>query len=341
MTRDDAAVGCLLGQAVGDMMGTTAENLSPRRVKKLFRNFDRPRFLFGYGMGTDDTEHAIATLLALQSSKQSVDRFRRSLAWRLRWWFSYGPPGVGLATLKSCVKLWLGFSTTRSGVFSAGNGPAMRSVILGIMVDSDKLHQFVHASTRLTHTDPKAEYGAYAIACMYDLDGRTNLAQQLMKDLPTDESANELRRLLSHVEDALNRNISVEGFAIESKLNRGITGYIYHTVPMAIFAALKYGNDYRSAIESVIRCGGDTDTVAAITGALIGSKYGKECIPPQWLNSYIDWYWTIPNMERLARREQWASSWKDVIYPIAQLIRNLFFFGIVMVHLLRRLLPPW
>ena len=341
MTRDDAAVGCLLGQAVGDMMGTTAENLSPRRVAKLFRNFDKPRFLFGLGMGTDDTEHAVMTLLAAQRYPQSVEQFRRSLAWRLRWWFFYAPPGIGLATLKSCIKLWLGVPSTRSGVISAGNGPAMRSAILGVMVDGEQLHNFVKASTRLTHTDPKAEYGAYAISRMIHTDGYDDLARQLIDDVPTDAAADELRKLLDHVEDALNRNLNVSDFASELSLNRGVTGYIYHTVPVAIFSAWKHGHDYRSAIEAVIRCGGDTDTVAAVTGALIGARHGKGCIPTEWLNSYVDWYWTMPAMENLAFGQTHTWGWKDVVYPIALPMRNLFFFGVVVVHLLRRLLPPW
>jgi ADP-ribosylglycohydrolase len=76
----DAAVGCLLGQAVGDMMGPPAENLGPRRIAKLFPIFDRPRFLFGRGMGSDDTEHAFMTAQALLRSSGDRHRFRWSLA---------------------------------------------------------------------------------------------------------------------------------------------------------------------------------------------------------------------------------------------------------------------
>lgn len=43
------------------------------------------------------------------------------------------PAGIGLTTLKGIGKMWLGVKPTRSGVFSAGNGPAMRSSILGVV----------------------------------------------------------------------------------------------------------------------------------------------------------------------------------------------------------------
>ena len=56
--------GCLVGQAIGDMVGLPYENLSRRRVDRL-ASFERPRFFFGYGCGSDDTEHAGLTAEAL------------------------------------------------------------------------------------------------------------------------------------------------------------------------------------------------------------------------------------------------------------------------------------
>jgi len=63
------------------------------------------------------------------------------------------------------LKLLVGVSPKRAGVFSAGNGPAMRAPILGVLIaDESQLAAFARASTRLTHIDPKAEIGALAIA---------------------------------------------------------------------------------------------------------------------------------------------------------------------------------
>ena len=61
---------------------------------------------------------------------------------------------------------------------------------------------------------------------------------------------------------------TTEEFAADLGLARGVSGYMYHTVPVAIYAWLRYPDDYRSVVQSAIRCGGDTDTVAAITGAV-------------------------------------------------------------------------
>src|SRR6185436_14806633 len=114
----------LLGCAVGDSIGLPREGLSPRRAQRLFGSGPLThRLVFGRGMISDDTEHACMTMQALLASNGDVDRFRRSLAWRLRGWLVTLPAGIGWATLRSIVKLWLGFS---GGVSSAGNGPAMR-----------------------------------------------------------------------------------------------------------------------------------------------------------------------------------------------------------------------
>src|SRR5438874_1145865 len=160
-----ATVGAILGTAVGDALGLPYENLSRRRGVRLLGPPDRHRFLLGRGMVSDDTEHTCMVAQALIAAGGDVTRFRRDFAWRLRLWLLAMPAGVGLATLKATLKLWLGAPSDRSGVFSAGNGPAMRSAVLGAAIDDrERLREFVRASTRITHTDPKAEYGAQAVA---------------------------------------------------------------------------------------------------------------------------------------------------------------------------------
>jgi ADP-ribosyl-[dinitrogen reductase] hydrolase len=171
--REGAVLGCLLGTALGDALGLWCEGLSPRRQRRLHPDTDRYHFFFGRGMVSDDTEHACMVAQALIVSAGDVPRFLRSLAWRLRFWLLGLPAGIGRATLRATVKLWLGFPPHRSGVFSAGNGPAMRSPLLGVCYghDPEKLRALVRASTRLTHTDPKAEFGAFAVALAAHLAG--------------------------------------------------------------------------------------------------------------------------------------------------------------------------
>ena len=160
----DRFEGLLLGLMAGDCLGLPLEGLSPRRARRLFAGPLRHRFFLGRGMMSDDTEHASLTGQALLASRGDPDAFASALAWGLRWWFLGLPAGIGLATLRSILKLWLGFSPSSSGVLSAGNGAAMRSPILGLVFwdDPDRLRGFCGRSTRLTHTDPRAERGAHS-----------------------------------------------------------------------------------------------------------------------------------------------------------------------------------
>src|SRR5215468_2973121 len=158
-------IGSLLGCAVGDALGLPYEGVSRRRGIRLLGPPDRHRFLLGRGMVSDDTEHSAMVLQALCAAPRDPDAFVRSFASHLRWWLLGLPAGIGLATLRATVSLWLGFGPQRSGVFSAGNGAAMRSPVLGAAIDDlALLRRYVEASTRTTHTDPKALHGAFAVA---------------------------------------------------------------------------------------------------------------------------------------------------------------------------------
>jgi ADP-ribosyl-[dinitrogen reductase] hydrolase len=288
----DAIIGCMLGLAVGDALGLPCENLSPRRAKRLFPHLDRYQFFLRRGVFSDDTEHACLTAQALLVSGSDLAKFRRDLAKRLRWWAAGLPAGTGRATIKACAKLWLGWSPEHSGIFSAGNGPAMRSPILGVCLgfDRDRLIQFVRASTRMTHTDPKAECGALAIACAAHRASETRggtppdaaaFVSEVRELIGAETAAATLLESFDKIVKCLHAGRTTEEFAVELGLSRGVTGYMYHTVPVALYAWLRYPDDFRAAVQSAIRCGGDTDTVAAITGALVGIRVGKAGIPAE------------------------------------------------------------
>jgi ADP-ribosylglycohydrolase len=154
-----------LGTAVGDALGLPYEGLSPRRAERLYGPPGRYRLVFSRGMVSDDTEHACLTAQALIASGGDEARFAREVARRLRRWLLGLPAEAGRATLWTCARLWLGFGPGRSGVRSAGNGPAMRAAILGAAVEElDRLRSLVRVSTRVTHTDPRVETGALVIA---------------------------------------------------------------------------------------------------------------------------------------------------------------------------------
>jgi ADP-ribosyl-[dinitrogen reductase] hydrolase len=350
---EKALVGILLGTAAGDSMGLPYEGLTARRQEKMFPLLKGQRFLCGRGMISDDTEHTCMVARALLHSGGEKKAFLSSLAWMLRIWLLMLPAGIGAATLKALLRLWAGISPERSGVFSAGNGPSMRTALLGVLYgdEPEKLRELVKAATRLTHSDPKAEYGAQAIALAAWMTSRTDdnlmagdVERTLREYLPAE--AGEFLFLIHGVIESLSRGESTAAYAASNGLVKGITGYTYHTVPAVLHCWLRHQDDFEGALIEIIRCGGDTDTTAAILGAIVGAHVGEEGIPRSWLDRILDWPCSLTYLKKLARELFLMSQGKEdapasqVPFP-ASPVRNFFFMLLVLLHGFRRLLPPY
>lgn len=271
--------------AVGDALGLPAEGLSAVRRASLFGEIESHRLFFGRGVISDDTEHALLVYAAWQESGGQLPQFKQALRNKLKLWLLTLPPGVGLATLKACLRIWLGFKNP--GVFSAGNGAAMRAPILGALGASREL---VDASSQLTHTDPRASYGAWAVA------------QAAAGHWPQETI------------DAVERG--------EMPAMGYISGFVEHTVPAALSISYKYRDDFPGAVRAAIALGGDTDTVAAIVGGIVGARVGLAGIPEPWRRAIMG---TTPNNSSLP----------------TMALTHTFALPIILAHGFRRMLPPY
>ena len=346
--------GLLVGTAVGDALGLPAEGLSRRRTRRLCQGLWRHRLIFGRGMISDDTEHTLFVAQSLLRHPAAPERFARRLGWCLRGWLLSLPAGIGFATLRAILKLWLGFPPSHSGVWSAGNGPAMRVAIIGAFFahDPNQRAAYVAASTRITHTDPKALIGAAAIAELAAWIVRDRLTQRpplepflalLRACGPNDR---DWQARLDAMDRAAQEDQTVAELAESLGLGKGVTGYIYHTVPIAAYAWFRHSGDYQPALTAALDCGGDTDTVGAIVGALAGATVGEAGIPEAWRTGVADWPRSLPLLRILAERLAGGAASGQPAAPVryfwpALPARNLVFLLIVLTHGLRRLLPPY
>ena len=349
--------GVLLGTAIGDALGLPMEGISRDRATKIFAGPPRHRFLFCRGMVSDDTDHAVLVAQSLLANPDSPDRFRRRLAWCLRLWLLTMPAGIGYATLRSILKLWIGFDPRRSGVYSAGNGPAMRSAPIGaFFADSpERLDVFVEAGTLVTHTDPRALTGARAVALLVAWTIRDELQEQpdvgpfievLRHASVGDEVDVEWGGLIDQIRTASTKGLSVTEFADSQGLEQGVTGYVYDTVPVAAYAWYRHFGDFEATVASVLACGGDTDTTGAIAGALAGAVVGDVGIPGDWLRGLRDWPRSQTVLSAVGARLAECSSTDRICSPVSYfwpglLPRNLLFLVVVLLHGFRRLLPPY
>jgi ADP-ribosylglycohydrolase len=254
-----------------------------------------------------------------------------------------------LATARACIKLWLGFPPAKSAVNSAGAGPAMRSAIIGAFFANDpqRRRTFVLASSHITHRSWQSDTAALAIAECAALAFNSENDRALILDrLRALESEREWNSRFDSIQTSLAASHTVAQFAESIGLSRGVTGYSLHVVPVAIFAWLRHPDNFRAALTEALNCGGDTDTVGAILGAISGAALGESAIPAEWLHSIAEW----PRSSRFIRslatklvdqtRSATALGAASYFWP-AVVPRNVFFLCIVLLHGLRRVFPPY
>ena len=347
--------GCLLGGALGDALGLPFERLSPAKRRRIWgeeieRGLDMC-FLPHRGMVSDDTEHALFTARALLESRGGSERFGRVLASEFRHWALTLPPGVGMATLRAAFKSLLFLPADKIGVFSAGNGPAMRAPILGAFFGDGtaQLRDFCAISTRLTHTDPKAQWGAFAIAlatshaAQGQSDGR-RFVRDLSEWSDDSDAAKEMLSLAKRAVNSASRAQSALEFCAELDLQNGVTGYIFHTVPVVLQCWLRHPQNFRAGVQEIVLCGGDSDSTGAILGGILGASIGADALPADWVSDLHDWPNSPAYIARVAKELALASEeGSTIVAPRvlfgAPLLRNAFFLSIVLIHAARRALP--
>ncbi len=222
----------------------------------------------GKSLCSDDTEHTCMLAQSLigvaeLGTENAVRKFSSSFGWRLRFWLLGMPAGIGLATLRAILKLWLGFPPGYSGVYSAGNGPAMRVALVGVCHGDDpaRMRALARAATRITHTDPRAEHGALAVALAAHLAASgtdvspADYARQL-RGLLGDEGQ-ELAALVDAVARSVEAGESAADYTARNGSVNGVSGYMLHTIPAVLHVWLAHQSDYRSAVTTTVRLGGD------------------------------------------------------------------------------------
>ena len=350
----DSIAGCLCGVAVGDAIALPFEGMGRSRVAAfLGENSLEHRLIFGRGLFSDDTEHSLMIARSLLRAEGDAECFEKHFLRELRRWMLQLPAGVGMATARACLKLIMGFPASRSGVNSAGNGPAMRSGVLGLMAHSaEQLKQWNRVQTQLTHTHPMAELASYSIALATRFSA---LGKQAEMPLFLDElkawgaEQDQTAPLFESIQNAVHsveQGQSTEQFCQTVGLGKQVGGYVLHGLPVVIQCWLSHPEDYETAMETIVRCGGDTDTNAAMLGAIVGARVKVEGIPSRWREGICDWPLSMSVIEQTAenlKQYRISGEAKQIKKPawLACLCRNLLFLAIVLMHGFGRLLPPY
>jgi poly(ADP-ribose) glycohydrolase ARH3 len=277
----DRAAGALFGTFVGDALGMPFEGLWHTVIPEEVEMVDARR---GRGTYTDDTQMMIALAESL-IARGRVDAEHLARAFLAGY---ESDRGYGTGT-RRVFELWcsgvpVGVAAARvfGGRGSRGNGAAMRIAPVAVCFrdDPERLCLEAAASARVTHANPVGVDGAVvqATAIGAALRGDDILAVALAAATTAD-----LRRALEEVEALL--GVARTPGEVQGRL--GSSSDVGESVAAALYSALAHDR-FEAAARFGVRLGGDTDTVAAMTGAVVGARDGFRAIPTRWVEALED-----------------------------------------------------
>jgi len=289
----DRAIGAILGSAVADALGAKFE-FGPAGLYST--EFPTPVVggigelvgggSFGWAPGefTDDTQMALALAAALEEA----GGFDAGTVWRhFRAWCA-DAHDVGATTSTA-----LGHESHVGAAESAhkmlggrtgSNGSVMRIApvgVRGVILGREELYRVAVAQSNLTHHDPIAAVAAAFVAEVIrllvegaDFEDAISDASDMMLESPLGEVfGHGLAPALSRTWDPISDDGPTNGSARTA-------------VAQAVWA-VRHGVHFHDTVTSVIDLGGDTDTVAAIAGAMAGARFGAQAIPVRW-TTYVN-----------------------------------------------------
>jgi len=282
----------VLGAIIGDIVGSIYE-------RNNIKTKDFP-FFSESGFFTDDTVMTVAVAEAVMDGG-SKGNFINSMK---KWGRLYPDSGYG-----GSFRRWL-FSNDRKPYNSWGNGSAMRVSPCGWNLDCGFYSrtgcwpsngwEVVRSSAAVTHNHPEGIKGAEAVAvaifmCRFYFDGWE--FDNGNGDCCTPEKWKaEIRRVIE-----LNFGYDLSRTLDEIRPTYKFYGSCQETVPEAIIAFLE-STDFEDAIRNAISIGGDSDTLAAITGSIAEAAYGI----PDWIKNKALDYLDKPLLEVYERWSNWS-----------------------------------
>ncbi len=284
-------VGTIVGFAIGDALGMPAEFLSRDQIR---RYYGKPisGFLKAHpghacdflapGSYTDDTQTMLATAESLIENKR-VDPARLADA-LLGWYLNTVPHRAPTrANVRACKHLSTGRAWTKSGVFSSGCAAAMRVPPIGLYLhhDPEALTRAALEACSITHTDPRAKAAAvavaYLIARLVQATDRCSAGDQVMETAdrvaPVDPDMAAMLRWVTQI-----THLPPD----EALFEIGTSADALEAIPASVYCFLKHPRNYQGAVLAAVNGGDAADSIAALTGSMVGALAGIEAIPKQW-----------------------------------------------------------
>jgi len=293
MTYDleDRFVGSLLGVVIGDSLGAPIEGFDSKEVARQYgRVVDHLPNRYGLGSYTDDTD---STILCAESLLVSGQFDADAMAMHLAKHFD-AERRYGRGTIEALERINDGvhWSKAAKNIYglegSYGNGGAIRIAPIALLYagNTKNLAQHALTSSTLTHAHPLAVSGAslQAWAIAHCINTRDKISPEKliieltdhMRSLPASHEYKDRFR-------AFPKLLRAKATPQEVANTLGNSMYAHESVPTAIYCFLQASHSFEDAVCFALAVGGDTDSIASMTGAIAGAYLGSQAIPHRWL----------------------------------------------------------
>lgn len=283
----DRAQGCLLGQITGDSLGSLVEFESARDIAARYPGGVRHLADGGIwdtlaGQPTDDSELALALARTLlREGRYDAE----AVAAAYGRWYASSPFDIGgttrqaLAPAAAAPSDKAGAARRAASRDSQANGSLMRISPIGILAATpEQAAAMAMQDSALTHPHPVCVVacGAYAAAVQAGIGGadRTAMLRVALGVAEAGRDDGVVARVIAAARDGEKPT----GFQGRQQ------GWVLIALQNACFH-LAHAGTFEQALVQTVGEGGDTDTNAAIAGALLGAAFGKRAIPPAWVRA--------------------------------------------------------
>jgi ADP-ribosylglycohydrolase len=304
----DSLAGSLLGQALGDALGFVVEAQPPAVVTEYVtccllagKAGERAHPAYPFGQYSDDTQLARELLRSVRAAEHwDPARFASHVVELFR---DEGDVGAGPGTRAAAHRLLAGTPWQDSSTPApyAGNGSAMRAGPLGLLFGtSEKMCQAACEQSSITHGDPRCAAGSVVVAGAVSLAAqpgpldRAGFLEQLATwgscaDRSVSDAVQQLQGWCDLEPASAARHLHEAGldpaYADEWQ---GISACVTPSVLWSLYSFIRSPDDYWETICTAIAVGGDTDTMAAIAGAMSGARLGVGALPAHLLDRLTD-----------------------------------------------------
>ncbi|MBQ9696856.1 MAG: ADP-ribosylglycohydrolase family protein [Oscillospiraceae bacterium] len=314
----DRCVASLLGGAAGDALGYAVEFMSYRSIQQRYGPEGIRDYTLDNGCAviSDDTQMTLFTaegmLLAKDISiKSYVDAIRREYLWWFMTQTETYPVGRSItqasflmgekalfanrAPGNTCISaLAAGGTGTPDAPINAskGCGGVMRVAPIGLfltldMLSAESIMRIGARAAALTHGHTMGWIPAAVLTGMVRIlsQERATVDEALTETLATARQlwpkANQMKQFLAMIRKAarLAESDQPDERAI-SQIGEGWVGD--EALAIALFCALRYEDDFDSAIRAAVNHSGDSDSTGAVTGNILGARLGMKGIPMKY-----------------------------------------------------------